>query len=508
MSATFWVWFGIAIYIAVGLGIALMARRQLGAGVSEFFLANRKVGGFISALTYSATTYSAFMMIGLAGLTYLSGVGALGFELTYLCGMFMMVFFLPRFWLAGKKYGYISPIELLSDRYQHKGVGATAGILALVFLVPYGAVQLVGVGYLMNGISEGVIPVGWGITIAVLCAIAWSSIAGLRSVAWTDAFQALVMIVTSAVVLGVIVNELGGFGSFFSRLEEAAPGLLTVPAATGRWNIHMFIGLALPWLFFLISNPQVSQRLFIPKSVTAMKQMLGGFLIFGFIYTLISVLWGFGAILLVPGLENADLATPTLLALPIIPTGLAIVVMIGITAAAISTIDSILLTLSSVWARDIHKGLINPKVSEAKQLRVGQWVIPIMAIIAFVFAWWAAGLQPFEHTGESAFDRMIAPLSTAASAGLLMAVPTIFGAFFWKRGTALAAMVSMIVGAIVVLIFQFTGWKPLGWWPGTWGFVVCVPLFIGVSLATKPPREKAEEFIGYLKEALKKGRFI
>jgi SSS family solute:Na+ symporter len=502
MSITFWVWFGIAVYIAAGLGIALMARRGLGAGMSEFFLANRKVGGFVSALTYSATTYSAFMMIGLAGLTYLGGVGALGFELTYLCGMFMMVFFLPRFWLAGKKYGYVSPMELLSDRYQSKWVGATAAILALVFLVPYGAVQLMGVGYLMNGISQGAIPVIAGIIIAVLCAIAWSNIAGMRSVAWTDAFQALVMITVSAVVLGVVVVALGGFGSFFSRLEEATPGLLTVPTAGGVWNINMFIGLALPWLFFLISNPQVSQRLFIPKSVTAMKQMLGGFLIFGFIYTMISVLWGFGATLLVPGLENADLATPTLLALPLIPMALAIIVMIGITAAAISTIDSILLTLSSVWARDIHRGLINPRASERKQLRVGQWVIPIMAIIAFVFAWWVA-----EQPGGM-LELMIAPLSSAASAGLLMAVPAIFGAFFWKRATAAGAIVSCIVGAIVVLLFQVTGWKPLGWWPGTWGFIVCAILFVSVSLATKPPKKKADEFIGYLKDKLDKGNFI
>jgi SSS family solute:Na+ symporter len=502
MSAAFWVWFGIAVYIAVGLGIALMARRQLGVGVSEFFLANRKLGGFVSALSYSATTYSAFMMVGLAGLTYFTGVGALGFELTYLCGMFMMVFFLPRFWLVGRKYGYVSPMELLSDRYQNRGVGATTAILALVFLVPYGAVQLVGVGYLMNGVSGGVIHVGWGIVIAVVCAIAWSSIAGLRSVAWTDAFQALVMIVTSAAVLGVVIAALGGFGAFFSRLEAASPGLLTVPTAGGSWNINMFIGLALPWLFFLISNPQVSQRLFIPKSVTAMKQMLGGFLIFGLFYTLISVLWGFSAKLLVPGLENADLATPKLLALPLIPTGLAIVVMIGITAAAISTIDSILLTLSSVWARDIHRGLINPRVSEKGELRVGQWVIPVMAIIAFLFAWWVTE-QP-----QGGLNLMIAPLSSAASAGLLMAVPAIFGAFFWKRATALGAMVSCITGAVVVLIFQITGARPLGWWPGTWGFIVCVILFVGVSLFTRPPKDKAEEFIGYLREALKKGNFI
>lgn len=506
MSATFWVWFGIAVYIALGLAIAVMARRQLGAGVSEFFLANRKLGGFVSALTYSATTYSAFMMVGLAGLTYFSGVGALGFELTYLCGMFMMVFFLPRFWLVGRRYGYISPMELLSDRYQSKWVGATAAILALVFLVPYSAVQLMGVGYLMNGISGGAIPVVVGIIIAVLCAIAWSNIAGMRSVAWTDAFQALIMIITSVAVLAVVVSALGGFGAFFNRLEEAAPGLLTVPTAKGAWSINMFIGYSLPWLFFLISNPQVSQRLFVPKSVAAMKQMLGGFLIFGFIYTLISVLWGFSAVLLVPGLEKADLATPTLLAQPIIPMALAIVVMIGITAAAISTIDSVLLTLSSIWARDIHRGLINPRVSEKRELMWGQWVIPIMAIIAFVFAWWAA-----EQPGQL-LPFMITSLSVAASAGLLMAVPTIFGAFFWKRATALGAMVSCIAGAIVVLVLQIismkTGFRPLGWWPGTWGFIVCVILFVGVSLLTKPPRRKAEEFIGYLKQKLAEGNFI
>jgi SSS family solute:Na+ symporter len=414
--------------------------------------------------------------------------------------MFMMVFFLPRYWLAGRKYGYISPMQLLSDRYQSKWVGATAAILALVFLIPYSAVQLMGVGYLMNGVSHGAIPVVVGIIIAVLCTIAWSNIAGMRSVAWTDTFQALIMIVTSAAVLGVVVSALGGFGSFFSKLEAATPGLLTVPNAKGVWGINMFIGYALPWLFFLISNPQVSQRLFIPKSVAAMKQMLGGFLVFGFIYTLISVLWGFSATLLAPGLKNADLATPTLLSLPIIPVGLAIIVMIGITAAAISTIDSILLTLSSVWARDIHKGLINPRVSERREVRVGQWVIPIITIVAFLFAWWA--------TGKSGLPFMIASLSAAASAGLLMAVPTIFGAFFWKRATALGAIVSCVAGAIVVLLFQVTGWKPLGWWPGTWGFIVCVILFVGVSLATKPPKKKAEEFIGYLKGKLAEGNSI
>ena len=338
--STFYIWLAVGIYVAMGLAIAWVGRRHLGIGMSDFFLANRTVGGFVSALTYSATTYSAFMMVGLAGFTYRGGVGALGFEFTYLCGLFLAVYFAPRFWLVGRKYNYISPAELLADRYQNKAVAVVAALLALVFLVPYGAAQLMGIGFLVSGVSQGAIPVMVGIVIAIVLAVAWANIAGMRSVAWTDAMQALIMIVTSVMVLFFVVYlGFGGFGSFFGRMESDIPGLLKVPGETGMFSFKMYLGLCVPWVFFCLSNPQVSQRLFIPKSVTAMKQMIGGFLCFGFIYTLVTVLWGFAARLLVPGLPKADMASPSLLALDIVPRFLAIIVMVGIMAAAISTID-------------------------------------------------------------------------------------------------------------------------------------------------------------------------
>ena len=73
---------GIALWFTLGSLLSWHARRNLGKGMIEYFLADRKVGGFISAMTYSATTYSAFMMVGLVGLTYSSGIGSLGFEMT------------------------------------------------------------------------------------------------------------------------------------------------------------------------------------------------------------------------------------------------------------------------------------------------------------------------------------------------------------------------------------------------------------------------------------------
>ncbi len=498
MGDTFYTWLTLGIYILIGVVIAVLARKNMGSGMNAFFLANRQLGGFVSALTYAATTYSAFMMVGLAGLTYKLGIGALGFELTYLCGLVLVVFFGPRFWLVGRRFDYLTHAQLLADRYQNKAVGIMAAALCLIFLIPYAAIQLMGIGYLLKGVSGNAISIPVAMLVATLLAIIWSNIAGLRSVAWTDALQAIVMLLTSILVLWLVVERgFNGFRPFFARMNNELPQLL---AGAGLFKFNVFFGLTLPWLFFSLSNPQVTQRLFVPRSVTAFKQMIGGFLVFGLVYTFVSVLWGFSARLLIPDLASADLATPSLLALPIIPRFVAIIVMVGILSAAISTIDSILLSLSSMCTRDIVKAGINPDIPEASEIKMGKFIIPVLAIIFLIFASWAQGKRGLAF--------MIAPLSSAASAGLLMAVPSIVGAFFWRRATAAGALASMLAGAAAVLILQFSGYKPFGIWPGVWGLLICLVLFVFVSLLTRPPRDKAEAFIGYLEKTLPRYRFF
>ncbi|MBC7335897.1 MAG: sodium:solute symporter family protein, partial [Clostridia bacterium] len=233
------------------------------------------------------------------------------------------------------------------------------------------------------------------------------------------------------------------------------------------------LGLTLPWFFFCLSNPQVSQRLFVPASLSGMRKMLTGFLIFGFIYTLISVLWGLSTRVMLPNLPKADMATPALLGSPAVPAVLALIAMAGITAAAISTIDSILLTLSSMFARDVYRNL-KPDVPEAQQVQFGKWIIPIISILAMLFAFLKLDL--------------IATLSVASSAGLLVMVPAIFGAFFWKRGTAAGAAASMVAGGVLVAALQFGNLKPLGVWPGVWGIIITTLVFLVVSLVTAPPK--------------------
>ncbi len=481
------VWTGIIIYIFIASFVAFLSKTGKQTNMEGYFLAGRKLGGFVSALSYSATTYSAFMLVGLAGLTYAGGVGALGFELIYLMGVSLVAFFGPRFWLAGKKYGYLTPSEMLGDRYNSKLVAVIAAVSSCIFLIPYSAVQLSGIGYLLSGMTNGEISYTTGMVIATVMAVVFTYIAGIRSVAWTDSLQALFMIVSSTLVVFFLVYRLGGIREFFLDIETKAPELLTVPG-NGYFSIATFLGLTIPWFFFSLSNPQVSQRLYMPGSLKSMRTMLLGFMIFGLIYTIVAVMWGFSAVNKFPELANPDMATPVLLSSELVPPVLGVIVMVGIMAAAISTIDSILLTLSSLFARDVY-GNIRPEISDRKQLAMGKLVIPVIAVLAFLFAKLELNL--------------IAVLSVASSAGLLVTVPAIIGTFFWKRGTAPAVLASVIIGGLVVFFFELTQIKPLGLASGLWGISISTILFIVVSLFTKAPEEKAEEFIGYIQNEIK-----
>ncbi|MCT1903983.1 sodium:solute symporter family protein [Oceanobacillus sojae] len=480
------IWWGLGIYIAVSVFIAFLSRTGKQTNMGAYFLGDRKLGGFVSALSYSATTYSAFMLVGLAGLTYRGGVGALGFELIYLMGVSLIAFFGPRFWIAGKKYGYITPSEMIGDRYQSKAVAIAIAISNCLFLIPYSAVQLAGVGYLLQGVSNQQISFSTGVIIAVILAIVFAYIAGIRSVAWTDSLQSLFMIIGSTLIVLFLIHELGGFTGFFQQLETSHPEMLTVPG-NGYFSFLTFIGLTIPWFFFSISNPQVSQRLFMPASLKSMRHMLLGFMIFGLIYTFVSIFWGYSAFLLEPGLDNPDLATPVVLSSSAIPPVLAVIVMVGIIAAAVSTIDSILLTLSSMFAKDVY-GNIREDTTDRVQLKIGKFIIPVIALLAYLFA-------------ELQLD-LIAVLSVASSAGLIVVVPAIFGAFFWKKGTAAAVLASTIIPGALVLILELLQAKPFGLASGLWGLILSTLLFIFVSLFTNAPTQKANEFIDYIKENL------
>ncbi len=481
-----YVWIAMIGWTAIALWIAAAARRKMRPGASEFFIGGRRMAGFISGMTYAATTYSAFMLVGLVGLTYRSGVGALGFEMTYLIfTVLLLVTFGPRFWIVGNWYGHITPPELLAHRYHSQWVAVIAAAISFFMLIPYASAQLMGMGFLVDGITGGQIPFMVGVLIMAGLSGFSALYAGMRSVAWTDAFQAVTMMVTSIIaLLFTIYYFFGSPAMFAATAAEKTPELLKF-----TWSPALFIGLTLPWAFFALTNPQVSQRMYIPDSIVSLRRMVIYFSVFGFLYTIISTLFGLEAAIVIPGLENPDKAMPHLLGR--VPVSLGVIIFVGIFAAATSTLGSIILTLSSLFARDIAKHF-HPGIEESTERWLGRIVILCLLAACIIFAWFQPGL--------------ITVISSMASGGLLVMAPAIVGAFFWRRATAAGALISMSLGGIVTAVMYLANIYPLGWWPSVWGGAFTLILFVGASLLTAPP-DDADRFIAAVEQELVEREF-
>ncbi len=479
------VWAAIGIWTVVAILVARASRRGLRPGSTEYFIGGRRLRGFLSGMTYAATTYSAFMLVGLVGLTYRFGVAALGFEMSYLLfTIFFLVVFAPRFWYAGRTYDLVTPSELLAKRYESSPVGMATSLLAFFMLIPYSAVQLIGAGLLVEGLTGGEIPYMAGVLVMAMIAGVTSLWAGMRSVAWTDAVQGITMLVSAILVfVFVALRYFGGLGGFFQTVSTNHAELLTI-----QWDFGFFVGITLPWSFFALTNPQVSQRLFVPDRIGSIRRMILYFSVFGLIYTLISTLYGFQAAAMIPGLENPDAAMPALLTT--VPVALALLLFVGIFAAASSTLGSIVLTLSSLFARDVAKS-IRPGLTEERETSIGRGAMVLLLVACIGFAYLRPGL--------------ITVLSSMASGGLLVAAPAIIGSFFWRRGTATGVLLSVVVAGIGTGALYITGWYPLGIWPSIWGLAASTLLFLGGSLATRPPAI-ASEFVSGVEEHMRQLR--
>ncbi|MDP3861265.1 MAG: sodium:solute symporter family protein [Phaeovulum sp.] len=473
----------IAVFALVGMLIARAATRANTGTAADYYLGGGRLSGLVAGLSYGATTYSAFMLVVLIGLTYRGGVGALGFELIYFAGLSLLVIFAPRFWLAARKWGFISPAEMVGARYGSKGVARLMAVVALVFLLPYCTTQMAGIGLLLSGVTGGGISLVAAVVTGAVLAMLWTLLAGLRSVAWTDAAQAGVMLLSGLLAVGFAVAAIGGPGAFVDATIATHGKWLDLPGP-GLWSLPTFAALALPWFFFAISNPQVSQRLFVARDFAAMRRMILWVLGFGFIFTLIAVIWGFAALQLVPGLENTALATPALLTSGAIPVPVAVLLIIGVLSAAISTLDSIALTVGSMVARD----LMRRGASDARQVFAGRMVVVAVIVFAAAFAIDSA--------------RIVDQLAALSAAGLLVTVPPIIGAFFWRRGTAAGALACLAGGAMVAVWLSLVqGVSVFNPWLAVSVTAISSGLFVAVSLFTRP-RPMALDFAGELRDDL------
>ncbi len=382
----------LTLYLVLGTILAIWSRRKLRGGLSDYYTGAGRLGSFLSAMTYAATTYSSFMIVGLVGFTYTTGAGAFGFEISYFVAtMILLVLIGKRVWKLSRERGWISPAEMLSDATGAKWVAVLASLVFMVSLIFYASAQLKAIGETVAA-AGGEQYYAAGVIIGLLIMIIWSSLAGIWSVAATDALQGLWMIGASLGLLGWLLYELhtGGVSLASTGRILVESGHLVPRGVNGYWSLATFTAFSLPWIFFAVTNPQAFQRLFMPKDEKALGDMVKWFGVFGLSYTVIVTLIGLLAYvadhagILNIGIElsakYADRVTPTLLRLsgPVLGS----IVFTSIIAAAVSTADSILLTLASSASRD----LLPSSASERSRQAAGILTIVVIGIIMSIIA--------------------------------------------------------------------------------------------------------------------------
>lgn len=325
-----------AIYVLLG---EVARARWRAETAEEFYLAGRSLGWAAQFLTYFSTTYSAFMLVGLVGYARLYGVGSLGFELTYLVGTAAVLALLSdRIRRRALELGAVTPAQLIYSNNGSVIARYVVSLSYLIFLVPYMSVQVVGPAVVMArlGVSYEL-----AVVLTLSTVVIYVVRGGMRGVVLTDALQGLYFL---AVAAALVIYVGRGLGEVPRELHE-------VPGGLNFWTPERFISLTVPWIFFALTNPQALQRLYTPKSSIDLFRGGIAFLTAGSALTICVVLVGLGAAGLGVEASHPNLVTPALLAGA--PAALSVAAALAVWAAAVSTLDSIMLTLASVIDVDV-----------------------------------------------------------------------------------------------------------------------------------------------------------
>jgi SSS family solute:Na+ symporter len=457
------------VVVAIVLGVSAGRGKRMDS-VEEWGVAGRTMGPIIMYLLIGAGGISAYTFLGAPGWAYSRGVPVL-YVVVYLTYMAVVNwYFGPRVWELGKKYAHVTQASAIRDRYESPGLGALASFVTSIGVLSYAVLQTTGSAYILNVMSGGNIPLWVGVIISLAVISIYIFTSGLRAVGLTNAFQGALMFVVAWTVGLWVTRELTGqfwFGGVFERIQAEAPELMTLPGATGEWSfqfwttsilISIFSIWQTNWVWWMGARSRESIRnaaMVLPTYYLVILPML---------------VVGFAGIFALPNLDNPDTVSVQMALeyLPAIITGL---LGAGTLAAAMSSSEPVIHAVSLSYSVDIAKPLLG--LSDRTVGRMTRWLIfPVMGLL-------------------------IAPIAILNPASLVyilligygfigQSFPAILGMFFWPRATKQGAFWGLLAGFVVTTVFSIWVPHPLGIHAGIWGLLVNTPIFIVVSLLTKP----------------------
>lgn len=451
-------------YTIAILGIAYYASRKDEKNISDFVTADSSLGIFVLTLTFSATYHSAYAFLGAPGFVYTHGVGwwANGIWTVFPGVLFWVIG--RRFWLMGKRHGYISIAAFMSDIYESDLVGILVTVITLVFTLPYVAMQAIGSGYIFETISQGVLSYELGTIMFFVIMILLVWMGGMKGVAITDAAQGVFMWI--GLVIGSYMVIKANFPSVTAAYEaayQAVPAHFTLPGPNGTLTMADWVSRWTVITIGMMMFPHITLRFFSGKSLEVLKwSSVFSSIYLTSIYIFIPAIGLVGNILM-PGIASADIAFPEML-LKYTPTLFAALVISGALAASMSTGDSQMHAVGSMLTTDVYKKYVKKDASDYEQYRVAKYIIVIIGIASIIIALMRPGL--------------LGNILALANGGVASLAPAVIGGIFWTKANKQGAILSIVIGEIIMLITTFIVKSPLGIMPGLWGMLVALVLYV------------------------------
>ncbi|MCU0860421.1 MAG: sodium:solute symporter family protein [Thermoplasmata archaeon] len=451
------------VYLSSLMGIAVYARMRSKRTSEDYFVASRSIGPVVLFLSLAATNFSAFTFFGFAGAAYKFGLAYYGIMAFGTGFMALAFYFIGRkVWRLGKEKGYITPPELIGDRFKSDTLRMVFLSVMVVFTLPYLATQAIGGGIALEQLTEGEISYEMGAVIVTMVVIAYVTVGGMRGDAYTDVLQGVMMLVTLLAAVGIVAYGLGGFTEANSRLADEFPDLVSRPGGRDFFTPQVWFSYMLLWILCDPMFPQLFTRFYSARDEKAIRFSTMMYAPITAVIFLCPVLIGAWGNLQFPGLTGTqpDNILPMMVD-EFAPSWVLGIMLSGAFAALMSTADSQLLVLSSMLTRDVYKRWVKRTASLTEEFVVGKVLVVGLALVGLAIA-------------LSSVETLFETLTKTTFTGLAVLFPTTVAALYWPKATKWGCISSIVAGELVYTAFYFKVF-PADW---TFGFLSVVPVIL------------------------------
>ncbi|QUO37613.1 sodium/proline symporter [Dysosmobacter sp. Marseille-Q4140] len=471
----------IAIYLIAMLGVGVWFAKSNNS-VDDFYLGGRKLGPFVTAMSAEASDMSSWLLMGLPGVAYLTGLAeaswtAIGLAIGTYINWLIVARRIRRY---SNRLDAITVPQFFSKRWgdERNLLSAIAAVVIIIFFVPYLASGFSACGKLFASLFGVEYITAMLISAAVI--VVYTVMGGFLAASFTDLIQSIIMTVALVVVLGFGVVNAGGMDAVLDNARSMA-GYLSLSniydPATGGSNPYSLLTICslLAWGLGYFGMPHILLRFMAieeEKKLTLSRRVATTWVVISMGVAIIIGVVGSGMTKAGALEQLADSETIIVRIASLIGNHgvfaalVAGVILAGILAATMSTADSQLLAASSSVSQNLAVEFFHLKISGKKSVFVARATMVCVSLLAAFLA----------RDPDSSVFRVV----SFAWAGFGAAFgPTVLFALFWKRSTKWGALAGMVAGGAMVFIWKYLI-APRG---GAWAIYELLPAFIVASVA-------------------------